>query len=73
MMAPHFAQAARSLEPSMRLAKVDTQAQPELAARFAIRSIPTLILFQQGREVARNSGALGAAEIERWVRSAGVR
>jgi len=73
MMAPHFAQAARSLEPSMRLAKVDTQAQPELAARFAIRSIPTLILFQQGREVARHAGALGAAEIERWVRGAGMR
>ncbi len=72
MMAPEFARAARNLEPDFRLAKVDTEAQPALAARFAIRSIPTLILFQAGREIARRSGSIGAAEIERWARSAGA-
>ena len=68
MMAPHFAAAAKQLEPQVRLAKVDTEAQPALGGRFAIRSIPTLVLFQQGRELARHSGAMGAADIARWVR-----
>ena len=67
-MAPEFERAARQLEPSLRLAKVDTEAQPVLAARFAIRSIPTLIMVKDGREVARHSGALTAADIERWAR-----
>jgi thioredoxin 2 len=69
-MAPAYAQAARTLEPDVRLAKLDTEAQPQIAARYGIRSIPTMILFSQGREVARMSGALGAADIARWVRSA---
>ena len=68
-MAPAFAQAARELEPQVRLAKLDTEAHPALGARHAIRSIPTMVLFRQGREVARVSGALGAADIVRWVRS----
>ena len=68
MMAPQFEQAAAQLEPRLRLAKVDTDAQPGLGGRYAIRSIPTLILFQHGREVARQSGALGAADIVRWTR-----
>jgi len=67
MMAPAFAQAARTLEPRMRLAKVDTEAEPELAARYAIRSIPTLILFHGGREVARQSGAMAAGDIVNWA------
>jgi thioredoxin 2 len=69
-MAPAYAQAARTLEPAVRLAKLDTEAQPQIAARYGIRSIPTMILFSQGREVARVSGALSAADIARWVRSA---
>ena len=69
-MAPEFEHAARRLEPQFRLAKVDTEAQPALANRYAIRSIPTLILFRGGNEIARRSGALPAAEIERWARSA---
>ncbi len=69
-MAPAFAQAARELEPQVRLAKLDTEAHPALAARHQIRSIPTMILFQNGRESARISGALGAADIVRWVRTA---
>lgn len=68
-MAPAFAQAARALEPQVRLAKLDTEEHQALAARYAIRSIPTMVLFQGGRERARISGALGAADIERWVRS----
>ena len=52
----------------MRLAKVDTEAQPALGGRFGIRSIPTLVLFAGGREIARQPGALGASDIVRWTR-----
>ncbi|MCB1978354.1 MAG: thioredoxin TrxC [Burkholderiaceae bacterium] len=69
-MAPAFAQAAKELEPAMRLAKLDTEAHPQTAGRFHIRSIPTMILFKNGQEAARVSGALGAADIVRWARSA---
>lgn len=69
-MAPAYAQAARELEPAVRLAKLNTEAEPEIAGRYGIRSIPTLILFHQGREVSRISGALPAADIVRWVRTA---
>jgi thioredoxin 2 len=69
-MAPAFEQAAAQLEPRMRLAKVDTEAVPNLAARFNIRSIPTLALFVNGREVARQPGAMGAADIVRWANQA---
>lgn len=68
MMAPHFEAAAAQLEPRVRLAKVDTEAQPALGGRFGIRSIPTLVLFKQGRELARQAGAMGAADIVRWTR-----
>lgn len=67
-MAPHFAEAARMLEPGVRLAKVDTEAQQALGARFQIRSIPTMILFSGGREVARQSGSVSAAQIVQWTR-----
>lgn len=73
VMAPEFERAAARLEPAYRLAKVDTEAQPALAARYAIRSIPTLILFRAGAEIARHSGALPAQDIERWARSAEAR
>jgi thioredoxin 2 len=69
MMAPAFHKAAALLEPAMRIAKVDTESEPDLAARYAIRSIPTLILFAGGREIARQSGAMNAPEqIARWAR-----
>ena len=68
-MAPAFAQAAKELEPQVRLAKLDTEAHGQPAARFNIRSIPTMILFKGGQEAARVSGAMGAADIVRWVRS----
>ena len=69
MMAPHFEQAAAMLEPAVRLAKVDTEAEPSLGARYQVRSIPTLALFKGGREVARQAGAMSAQDIVRWVRS----
>ena len=68
MMAPAYTQAAGMLEPQVRLAKLDTEAHPALAARFGIRSIPTLALFRGDREIARQAGAMGAADIVRWVR-----
>lgn len=71
-MAPAFEQAAQQLEPQFRLVKVDTEAEKNLGARFNIRSIPTLALFANGREVARQPGAMGAADIVRWARSQGV-
>jgi thioredoxin 2 len=67
-MAPQFEAAAAQLEPQLRLAKVDTEAEPALAARFDVRSIPTLILFDRGRELARRAGAAAAADIVRWAR-----
>lgn len=68
VMAPHFEAAAAQLEPAMRLAKVDTQAEPGLGARFGIRSIPTMVLFQRGSEAARTSGAMATAGIVDWAR-----
>ncbi len=69
MMAPAFVQAAAELEPEMRLAKLNTEEAQELAARFNIRSIPTLALFRNGQELARQAGAMDAASIVRWARS----
>lgn len=68
-MAPAFASAAGELEPAVRLAKADTEDQQQLAARFNIRSIPTLAIFKGGREVARQSGAVDGATLKRWVRA----
>jgi thioredoxin 2 len=67
-MAPQFEAAARMLEPALRLAKVDTEAEPVLGSRFGIRSIPTLLLFAGGQEIARQSGAMGSAQIVQWAR-----
>ena len=68
MMAPAYAQAAAQLEPEVRLAKLDTEAEPDIAARFGIRGIPTLIAFKHGREVARQSGAVDLPRLLQWVR-----
>ena len=68
MMAPQFEAAAAQLEPEVRLAKIDTEAQPALGGRFGIRSIPTLVLFARGREIARQPGAMGMTDIVRWTR-----
>lgn len=69
MMAPHFQRAARSIEPIARLAKLDTEAAPAIAARYGIRSIPTVIAFRGGREIARQSGAMDQGTLERWIHS----
>lgn len=68
MMAPHFEAAAAALEPRVRLGKVDTDGEPEIAHRYDIRSIPTLIAFRRGTEVARQSGAMGQADLMTWIR-----
>jgi len=65
--APVFAEAASSLEPQWRLAKVDTEAQPALAQRFGIRSIPTLLVMRNGREVARQAGALNSMQLRQFL------
>ena len=66
MMAPHFAAVSREMR-EVRLAKVDTESSPQASAGYGIRSIPTLILFRAGREVARMSGAMQAGELKRWL------
>jgi thioredoxin 2 len=68
-MVPAFENAARQLEPKIRLAKLNTEAGAELAARYSIRSIPTLVLFKDGVEVARQAGAMEHAGIVAWVLS----
>ncbi len=70
MMAPAFEEAARGMQPTVRFAKLNTEDDQAIAARFAIRSIPTVIVFRGGRELARQSGAMGAEQIARWVSSA---
>jgi len=68
MMAPAFERAAAELRTEVRFAKVDTEAAQGLSARYAIRSIPTMILFKGGREANRVSGALDARAIVKWAR-----
>lgn len=70
MMAPEFAKAAKAMEPDIRFAKLDTEAAEAQAAAYGIRSIPTMILFRQGQEIARQSGAMSAGQIVQWVREA---
>jgi len=70
-MAPQFEAASRQL-PGVRFAKLDTEAAQRSAAAYGIRSIPTLLLFRGGKEIARRSGALPAQEIVSWVRSQGA-
>jgi thioredoxin 2 len=69
-MAPGYAEAARRIEPAARFAKLNTDEAQSVAGRYGIRSIPTLIVFKGGREVARHSGAMGADALARWVAAA---
>jgi thioredoxin 2 len=71
MMAPHFAKVAKELEPKLRLAKLDTEAAPEIAGRYAIRGIPTVIVFRNGREIARQSGAMDSRALRTWLEPLG--
>jgi len=68
-MAPAFEQAAAQLEPGFRLAKLNTEEEQAIGAQFGIRSIPTMVLFWNGREIARQSGAMRAGDIVRWARA----
>ena len=68
-MAPHFERAAAELEPQVRLAKLNTENEQSIAARYGIRSIPTLIAFKRGQELARQSGAIDSASLVRWVKA----
>jgi thioredoxin 2 len=68
-MAPQYVQAAAELEPQVRVGKLNTDEAQKTSAEFGIRSIPTLMLFKSGREVARQAGAMGKADIIRWVRA----
>ena len=69
MMAPAYAQAAVKLEPQVRLAKLNTEQEQGIAAQFNIRSIPTLVIFKSGHEIARMPGAMNSADIVRWISS----
>ena len=69
-MAPVLDAAATELEPGLRIGKLDTDAEAEIAARYGIRSIPTLILFRSGREVARTAGAMPPAQLRAWLAQA---
>ena len=68
MMAPHLEQAAAQT-PGVRFAKVETDANPKASVRNRIRSIPTLVLFKGGQEVARMSGAMGSTDLQRWIQA----
>lgn len=69
MMAPHFEEATRRMQTQARFAKVNSDNEPSLSARFGIRGIPTLIAFKQGRELARQSGAMDLGGLLRWLQS----
>ena len=69
MMAPAFEQAAAQLAPDVRLAKLNTEVEQTLGANLGIRSSPTMIVFRNGQEVARQAGAMGTVDIVRWVRA----
>jgi thioredoxin 2 len=66
-MAPFYEATARQLERKLRFAKLNTQDEPAPAARFGIRSIPTLIVFRGAKEIARQSGAMDATALTRWL------
>jgi thioredoxin 2 len=71
-MSPVIEAAAKTLAHSMRVGKVDTEAETALAARFAIRSIPTLAIFDHGRIVQQQSGAIALAQLLDWIKHAGA-
>ena len=68
MMAPAFEKAALALEPDVPLAKLNTEEEQQIGAQFDIRSIPTLVVFKDGREIARQAGAMMGGQIEQWVK-----
>ena len=74
MMAPEFSKAAAKLDGEVRFAKINTEDFPKVSSQHGIRGIPLMIMFQNGKEIARQAGAMPAAQIEGFVRSkVGVR
>lgn len=69
MMAPVFTQLASQMATQVRFAKVETEQAQDISARYNIRSIPTIILFKNGKEVDRLAGALDQSGLTRWVKS----
>lgn len=69
MMAPAFEQAASTLSPHVRLAKLNTEDEQNIGAQLNIRSIPTMVIFKNGKEIARQAGAMSAADISAWVKN----
>lgn len=69
MMAPIFAQAAEQLEPGMRFGKLNTEAEPMIAARYDIRAIPTTMIFKDGRPVAQQAGAMNLTQLISWIQA----
>jgi len=69
MMAPHFKAVTAKMEPYVRFAKLNTEQAQRAAARYNIRSIPTVAIFRQGREVARQAGAMDAGRLGQWIQS----
>jgi len=72
MMAPIFEQLAAQKKSVLRVGKLETDQAPQTSARFAIRSIPTLILFKSGREIARTTGAIPLPDLTRWLQQQGI-
>jgi thioredoxin 2 len=72
MMEPHYERVAAGFEQQARFAKVNSDEEPQLSSRFQIRGIPTLIAFKGGREIARQSGAMDANTLTRWLQSNSV-
>jgi thioredoxin 2 len=70
MMAPHFEEAARRFGQQARFAKINSDEEPNLSARFGIRGIPTLLVFRNGQEIARQSGAMDLGTLSRWLTNA---
>ena len=70
--APTFSQAASQLSGHCRLAKLDSEANPQLSTQLGIRSIPSLILFRNGKELARQSGAMGLPQLLGWLQQHGI-
>jgi len=68
MMAPIFEQAAQQLQPNIRVAKVNTESEQQLAAQFQIRSIPTIAIFKNGKEISRTAGAMDLQNLISWVK-----
>lgn len=69
MMTPIFAEVAAKESANWRFVKIDTEANQQLAARFAIRSIPSLVIFKGGKEAARQAGAMQASQLQQWLTS----